>query len=162
MGQIQAIAATCEDGSQQFEHCINGSRPVAAWKGGLHRKTPVAPGEGDSAAAGGARFKRGRQANPFSAVEGDNHEQADVLVKLAKMSMSDLKKPCNTMNVNYSLPLDKTSLWTHSCKNWKQCSWFGQGRGQAMALQKRRWRLRQWQRHSFFHLLAALLDCDPD
>ena len=62
MGQIQAIAATCEDGSQQFEHCINGSRPVAAWKGGLYKKTPVAPGESDSgAAAGGAGVKRGRQ-----------------------------------------------------------------------------------------------------
>ena len=85
--QIQAISAACEDGSRQLEHCIKGSRPDAAWKGGRHRKTPVAPGEGDSAAAGGAGVKRGRQRNPPAAAEGDNHEQADVRSKLAKMSI---------------------------------------------------------------------------
>ena len=94
--QIQAISAACEDGSRQLEHCIKGSRPDAAWKGGRHRKTPVAPGEGDSAAAGGAGVKRGRPRDPSAAAEGDNHEQADVRSKLAKMSMSDLKKLCNT------------------------------------------------------------------
>ena len=57
------------------------------WKGGRHRKTPVAPSEGDSAAAGGAGVKRGRQRNPPAAAEGDNHEQADVRSKLAKMSI---------------------------------------------------------------------------
>ena len=31
-------------------------------------------------------------------------------VKLAKMSMSDLKKLCNTMNVDYRLSWDKTTL----------------------------------------------------
>ena len=94
--QIQAISAAFEDGSRQLEHCIKGSRPDAAWKGGRHRKTPVAPGEGDSAAAGGAGVKRGRPRDPSAAAEGDNHEQADVRSKLAKMSMSDLKKLCNT------------------------------------------------------------------
>ena len=59
---------------------MKGSRPDAAWKGGRHRKTPVAPGEGDSAAAGGAGVKRGRPRNPPAAAEGDNHEQADVRV----------------------------------------------------------------------------------
>ena len=77
--QILAISAACEDGSRQLEHCIKGSRPDAAWKGGRHRKTPVAPGEGDSAAAGGAGVKRGRPPNPSAAV-GDNLEQADVPV----------------------------------------------------------------------------------
>ena len=61
--QIQAISAGCEDGSRQLKHCIKGSRPDAAWKGGRHRKTPVAPGEGDSAAAGGAGVKRGLPRN---------------------------------------------------------------------------------------------------
>ena len=36
--------------------------------------TPVAPGEGDSAATGGAGVKRGRQRNPPAAAEGDNHD----------------------------------------------------------------------------------------
>ena len=82
--QILAISAACEDGSRQLENCIKGSRPDAVWKGGRHRKTPVAPSEGDSAAAGGAGVKRGRQRNPPAAAEGDNREQADVLVKLAR------------------------------------------------------------------------------
>ena len=46
--QIQSISASCKGGSRQVEHCIKGSRPDAAWKGGLHKKTPVAPGEGDT------------------------------------------------------------------------------------------------------------------
>ena len=114
MGQIQAISATCEDGSRQFEHCIKGSRPVAAWKGGQYKTTPVAPGESDSgAAAGSAGVKRGRpqrRGNPPARMEGENHEQADVQDKLAKMSMSGLKKVCNTMNVDHSLSWDKTTL----------------------------------------------------
>ena len=56
--QIQAISAACKDGKRQLEHCIKGSRPTAAWKGGRHKTTPIAPGEGDSAAAGGAGVKR--------------------------------------------------------------------------------------------------------
>ena len=48
--------------------------------------------------------------NPQARMEGDNHEQADVQVKLAKMSMSGLKKVCNTMNVDHSLSWDKTTL----------------------------------------------------
>ena len=72
--QIQATSAACEDSSRQLEHCIKGSRPDAAWKGGRHKMTPVAPGEGDSAATGGAGVKRGRQRNPPAAAEGDNHD----------------------------------------------------------------------------------------
>ena len=50
-----------------------------AWRGRQRRR-------------GGAGVKRCRQRNPPAAAEGDNHQHADVLVKLARMSMSDLKK----------------------------------------------------------------------
>ena len=60
--------------------------------------------------------------------------QADVLVKLAKMSTSDLKKLCSTMNVNH----------------------IGQGWGPIVALLKRR-----LQRHRYFHLHSLCYNHHP-
>ena len=94
----------------------------------LHKR--LAPGrcversaaQKDALSAGRGRQRRRRrrrgQTRPIArptgagpaAAEGGNHEQADVRVKLAKMSMSDLKKLCNTMNVYHSLSRDKTTL----------------------------------------------------
>ena len=91
-------------------------------------------------AAGCAGVKHGRLRNRPAAAEGDNHEQADVLSKLARMSMSDLKKLCNTMNVDPSLSQNKTTLVDTLCNNVKQCHGFkfGEGWGPTMALWKRR------------------------
>ena len=68
---------------------------------------------------GGAGVKCGRPRNPSAAAEGDNHEQAYVRVKLAKMSMSDLKKLYNKMDVDHSLSWDKTTLVDTFMQNLK-------------------------------------------
>ena len=89
-------------------------------------------------------------------MEGDNHEQADVQVKLAKMSMSGLKTVCNTMKVDHSLSWDKTTLVDTFMQKLgpEQCRGFGQSCGPTVALRKRRRR----RRHRYFHLQSLSPD----